>query len=103
MTESSPAGTGFDLDQTDRLLTTTRAVRRRLDFSRPVERDVVLECLRVAIQAPTGGNRQGWRWLVVDAAEKRAGLAALYRRSFEPYIESRREQLGEDADDPIIR
>ena len=49
---------------TDRILTTTRAVRKRLDLTRPVPRDVVLECLRLAIQAPTGGNSQGWRWLV---------------------------------------
>lgn len=99
--------TDFDLSETDRLLTTTRAVRRRLDFSRPVEREVILECLRVAIQAPTGGNRQGWRWLVIDDADTRAGLAALYRRSFEPYIASRRSLFSlseeEAAKDPIIR
>jgi nitroreductase len=95
--------TNFDLSQTDRLLTTTRAVRRRLDLTRPVEREVVLDCLRIAVQAPTGGNRQGWRWLVVDDAETRAGLAELYRRSFEPYIASRRSELpDEQADDPII-
>jgi nitroreductase len=96
---------GFDLSQTDRLLTTTRAVRRRLDFSRPVERDVILECLRIATQAPTGGNRQGWRWLVIDDADTRAGLAALYRRSFEPYIAARKSMLPpEEADtDPIVR
>ena len=69
------AMTTFDLDQTDRLLTTTRAVRRRLDLDRPVERDVIFDCLRVALQAPTGGNRQGWRWLVVDDPDLRAGLA----------------------------
>jgi nitroreductase len=95
--------TDFDLSQTDRLLTTTRAVRRRMDFSRPVEREVILDCLRIAIQAPTGGNRQGWRWMVVDDAETRAGLAALYRRSFEPYIAARRAELpAGQADDPII-
>ncbi|MGH9118071.1 MAG: nitroreductase family protein [Acidimicrobiales bacterium] len=92
--------TAFDLTQTDQLLSTTRAVRRRLDLTRPVERDLVLDCLRLAIQAPTGGNRQGWRWLVVDDAEKRAGLAGLYRRSFEPYIAERRAEL---PDDPVIR
>lgn len=64
----------FDLAETDRLLTTTRAVRRRLDLQRPVPREVVLECLRVATQAPTGGNRQPWRWLVVDDPEQRAAL-----------------------------
>jgi nitroreductase len=96
--------TSFDLSETDRLLTTTRAVRRRLDLSRPVEREVILDCLRVAIQAPTGGNRQGWRWLVVDDAETRAGLAELYRRSFEPYIAARIAEAAEgQADDPIIR
>jgi nitroreductase len=71
---------------TDALLTTTPSVRKRLDLSRPVPREVVLECLRLAIQAPTGGNRQGWRWLVVDDAEKRAALAALYRKRAEPYF-----------------
>ena len=71
---------------TDRILTTTRAVRKRLDLTRPVPRDVVLECLRLAIQAPTGGNSQGWRWLVVDDPDKRAALAALYRKRAEPYL-----------------
>jgi nitroreductase len=95
--------TDFDLAQTDRLLTTTRAVRRRLDFSRPVEREVVLDCLRLAIQAPTGGNSQRWRWIVVDDEATRAGLAELYRRSFEPYIAHRRSELGDEAKgDPII-
>ena len=49
-------------------------------------RQVVLECLRLAIYAPTGGNRQGWRWVVVDDAEQRAKLAALYRKRAEPYL-----------------
>jgi nitroreductase len=78
--------TTFELHDTDRLLTTTRAVRKRLDFSRPVSRDVVLDCLRLAIQAPTGGNRQGWRWVVVDDADTRAALADIYRRRAEPYL-----------------
>ncbi len=70
----------------DRILTTTRAVRKRLDLARPVPREVVLECLRLAIQAPTGGNSQGWRWLVVDDPDKRAAVAGLYRRRAEPYL-----------------
>ena len=49
----------FDLAETDRLLSTTRAVRRRLDFERPVEREVLLDCIRLSQQAPTGGNRGG--------------------------------------------
>ena len=51
----------LDLQVVDHLLTTTRAVRRRLDYDRPVERSVVLDCIRQAQQAPTGGNAQGWR------------------------------------------
>ena len=76
----------FDLEQTDRLLTTTRAVRKRLDLTRPVEREVVLECLRVATQAPSGGNRQRGRWLVVRDAAKKKAIADLYARSYEDYI-----------------
>jgi nitroreductase len=76
----------FDLEQTDRLLTTTRSVRKRLDLGRPVPREVVLDALRVAIQAPTGGNSQRWRWLVVDDPELRSGLAALYRKRADPYM-----------------
>lgn len=94
------ASTGFDLDQTDELLSTTRAVRKRLDLDRPVEQDVILECLRLGIQAPTGGNTQRWRWLIVDDPDKRRGLAELYRRSFRPYMEARRaeaEAAGREA------
>jgi len=78
--------TGTEPLPTDALLTTTRAVRKRLDFTRAVPREVVLECLRLAIQAPTGGNSQGWRWMVVDDAEKRAEIAALYRKRADPYL-----------------
>ena len=79
---------GFELTQVDRLLSTTRTVRKRLDLTRPVPRELVLECIRLAVQAPTGGNVQRWRWIVVDDPEKRAGLAALYQRAYEPYIAS---------------
>jgi nitroreductase len=70
---------GFDLATVDRLLTTTRAVRKRLDLDRPVPLDVVVDCLRLAIQAPTGTNLQTWRWLVVTDPQVRATLADLYR------------------------
>ncbi len=70
----------FDLPQIDRLLTTTRAVRKRLDYERPIEPEVIQECIRIAIQAPTGGGyAQQWRWLVVTDPAKRARLAELYR------------------------
>ena len=70
----------------DHVLSTTRSVRKRLDLSRPVERAVVLDCLRLAIYAPTGGNTQGWRWVVVDDPHQRAQLAALYKRRADPYL-----------------
>ncbi|MFP4511622.1 MAG: nitroreductase family protein [Acidimicrobiales bacterium] len=87
----------FDLTQTDHLLTTTRAVRKRLDLTRPVPRELILECLRVAIQAPTGGNTQRWRWVVVDDPDKKAALADMYREGWRPYLESQkrvREEQG---------
>jgi nitroreductase len=99
------SASGFDLSETDRLLTTTRAVRRRLDLTRPVDREVVLECLSLATQAPTGGNRQPWRWLVVDDADTRAGLAELYRAGFVPYMAEQRAAVaaaGGDPDNAII-
>ncbi len=76
----------FDLEQTDALLSTTRAVRKRLDFDRDVPDDVILECLQLAVQAPTGSNRQGWRWMVVRDAEKKAALAEMYRRAGGDYL-----------------
>jgi nitroreductase len=69
----------MDLDTVDHLLSTTRSVRRRLDLTRPVPREVILDCLRLAIQAPTGSNMQRWRWLVVTDPDTRAAIADLYR------------------------
>jgi nitroreductase len=68
----------MDIASTDHLLSTTRAVRRRLDLERPVEPDIILDCLRLAVQAPTGSNAQGWRWVVVTDAAKRGELGRLY-------------------------
>ena len=70
---------GFDLQTVDRLLTTTRAVRRRLDLDRPVPLEVVEECLALAVQAPTGNNLQTWRWLVISDPEIKLEIAELYR------------------------
>ena len=81
-------GTAMELDTDicDELLATTRAVRKRLDLTRPVPRDVVEDCLELAVQAPTGSNSQTWRWVVVDDADKRQALADLYRRGGEGYL-----------------
>jgi nitroreductase len=73
----------------DEVLMTTRAVRKRLDLTRPVERATLEECLALAQQAPTGSNSQGWGFIVVTDAAKRAALAEVYRKSWEPYSRSR--------------
>jgi len=84
----------FDIAMTDELLATTRAVRKRLDFSRAVPRSVVNECLELAVQAPTGSNSQTWRWMVVDDADRRAALAALYRKGAEGYLTDAAQQAA---------
>jgi nitroreductase len=77
------------LDMTpDELLTTTRSVRRRLDLTRPVPMELVRECLEIALQAPSGSNRQTWHWLVITDAEQRAAIGELYRRAVDAYLES---------------
>ncbi len=73
----------FDLAQTDALLSTTRAVRKRLDLDRPVPRSVIEECLELAVQAPTAGNGQTWCWLVIDDAGLRAKIADCYRTALD--------------------
>src|SRR5437867_4409789 len=78
----------FDRETVDRLLSTTRTVRKRLDLSKPVPDEVILECLRLAIQAPTGSNMQTWRFVVVTDEDKRAGVAAAYRKGVAPYLEA---------------
>jgi nitroreductase len=78
----------IDRAATDRLLTTTRAVRRRLDLTRPVELDVVKECIAVALQAPSAANAQRWRWMVITDADKRHAIAGVYRRHGEAYLRS---------------
>jgi nitroreductase len=80
--------TGFDLASIDHLLSTTRAVRRRLDLARPVPRAVILDCIRLSQQAPTASNTQTWRWLVVDDPGKRRELGALYAQGIPAIRES---------------
>jgi nitroreductase len=87
----------FDLKTTDRLLSTTRAVRRRLDLARPVPRELILDCIRLAQQAPTGSNTQGWRWLVVDDATTRAALGQIYREVAESALPMGRQIYASDA------
>jgi nitroreductase len=77
----------YDLSVTDALLSTTRAVRKRLDLTRPVPAQTIRECLELALQAPSGSNRQGWRWVVVTDAATRRKLAELYAKGAGSYLE----------------
>lgn len=94
----------MDLGAIDHLLTTTRSVRKRLDLSRPVEPEVIERCLEIAIQAPTGSNRQGWHFVVVTDSQKRAKIAEFYDQAFQMYIAGRSDPQpstdGEETQPP---
>ncbi|MFV0252991.1 MAG: nitroreductase family protein [Beutenbergiaceae bacterium] len=86
----------------DALLSTTRSVRKRLDYQRPVAREVVMECLELALQAPTGSNRQGWQWLFVTDDDAKQALQRIYAPNFAEYrTQAVRQPLPED--DPRVR
>lgn len=89
----------MDIATVDELLSTTRSVRKRLDLTRPVGRDVILECIRLAMQAPTASNAQDWRWLVITDPEKRAAIAEIYRGIGAQYL----AQAADTATDPQTR
>ena len=80
----------MDLASIDHLLTTTRSVRKRLDLTRPVEPEVIQECIEIALQAPNGGNIRQPHFVVVTDAAKRGELAQLYRRASAPHLERMR-------------
>lgn len=88
----------------DELLTTTRSVRKRLDFTRPVSRDVLLECLELALQAPTGSNTQGWQFVFVEDAEKKKAIAEVYRTNATPYLDQAKPEYGDSRDEraPLV-
>lgn len=71
-----------ELEVVDRLLTTTRSIRRRLDLERPVDPGTVQACIDLAVHAPSSEDRQSWRWLVVTDAELRAEIAKCYHRAW---------------------
>jgi nitroreductase len=85
----------LDLATVDRLLSTTRSVRRRLDPSRPVPDAVIRECLDLAVQAPSPADVQSWRWVVVTDEATRKVIADMYRAANEPYVRSELARLGE--------
>jgi nitroreductase len=88
----------------DHILSTTRSVRKRLDLERPVPRSVIEECLALAQQAPTGGNKQSWSFLVVTDPAKRLALAEIYRKGWDQYItKGLVEPPAPPAEDPKAR
>lgn len=84
----------MDLTAIDEVLKTTRSVRKRLDLERAVPTEVIMECLEIALQAPTGSNSQGWHFVVVTDPAKKAEIGELYRESFYIYARSRDEQAA---------
>src|SRR6201996_1099563 len=79
----------------DELLTTTRSVRKRLDFDKPVGREVLMECLDLALQAPTGSNSQGWQWVFVEDADKKKAIADIYLERARPYLNTPKPAYAE--------
>ena len=82
----------------DEVLSTTRAVRKRLDFDRPVSREVIEECLQLALQAPTGSNSQGWQWVFVTDPAKKKALADIYATNFAEYAKFAQSNTYEPGD-----
>lgn len=86
----------LDLASIDHVLTTTRAVRRRLDLDRPVEPSLLKECIEIACQAPTGIQGEMWHFVVVTDQQKRAQLADIYRRAVDPYNKQQVDLIPDD-------
>lgn len=78
------------------VLTTTRSVRKRIDFERPVPRELLTECLEVALQAPTGSNSQGWQFVFVTEAETKQVIGELYKKSWYAYASTGGQRYAKD-------
>ena len=74
------------LQSAEYILTTTRAVRKRLDFSKPVERELIEQCLEIALQAPNGSNMNTWKWIIVDDRDKIRKIAKIYDQAMDDYV-----------------
>lgn len=85
---------GLDVAAIDGVLTTTRAVRRRLDLDRPVDDQIILDCIDVAEQAPSGGNQGSRRWLIVRDPRLKAGLAELYLSTAGTWMIEARDRIA---------
>lgn len=94
--------TGFDLDEVDRLLTTTKQVRKRLDLARPVPHEALLECIDLASHAPMGGNLERNRWMIIDDADTKAKIAEYFAAVGRPYLAGNAEVRGDDRSQKVI-
>lgn len=91
----------MDLASLDHLLTTTRSVRKRLDFDGAVDPEVLKECLRIALQAPSGSNRQTWHFVVLTDRDLIARVSELYAKSFAMYAGSAKQEAA--SEDPVAQ
>ena len=80
----------------DELLTTTRSVRKRLDFDRPVDRPTIQQCLEIALQAPNGSNMNSWKWVIVDDPKIIRQASTLYRKGTEDFIATLGDAVGDN-------
>ncbi len=94
--------TGFDLDQTDLLLTTTKQVRKRLDLDRPVPHEELLECIDIASRAPMGGNLERNRWMIIDDADTKAKISEYFGAVGRPYLQANTEVRSDDRSTKVI-
>lgn len=94
--------TGFDLDEVDRLLTTTKQVRQRLDLTRPVPNELLLECIELAGHAPMGGNLERNRWMIIDDSATKAAIATRFAEVGRPYLAANSELRGDDRSQRVI-
>ena len=92
----------IDLAAANHLLTTTKQVRQRLDLTRPVPRELLLECIDIASHAPMGGNLERNRWLVVDDPELKAAIAEPYQAVGRPYLAANETDHVDDRQRRVI-
>lgn len=91
----------MNANDTDKLLRTTRSVRKRLDFTKPVPAELIEECIDISFQAPTGSNTQGWSVVVITDEDKRKKLGEIYREGIQVYAGMREsEGFGFPEGDP---
>lgn len=99
---SSRPDTGFDLDQVDRLLTTTKQVRKRLDLARPVPYAELLECIELAQRAPMGSNLERNRWMIVDDPDLKARIAPRFAEVGRPYLAANAELRPDERSQKVM-